>query len=136
MAIQYDGGVILGADSRTSSGDYVGNRASDKITRLSDKVYVCRSGSAADTQNMASYIQNFIQQHEMEMNDDVDVKVAANLAMQMAYSNKNMLQAGLIVAGWDKKRGGQVFGIPIGGSLVQVGIVFGEESLCLQRFAS
>lgn len=33
-----DGGVILGADSRTSTGSYVANRASDKITQLTDKV--------------------------------------------------------------------------------------------------
>eukprot|EP00951_Prasinocladus_malaysianus_P024778 scaffold215118_cov47-Prasinocladus_malaysianus.AAC.1 len=38
----------------------------------------------------------------------------------MAYSNKNMLQAGMIVAGWDKYGGGQVWGIPLGGSLIKV----------------
>lgn len=32
------GGVILGADTRTSSGNYVANRATDKITQLADKV--------------------------------------------------------------------------------------------------
>lgn len=36
---------------------------------------------------------------------------------QLCYSNKDALQAGIIVAGWDKKRGGQVFSIPLGGSL-------------------
>lgn len=50
MAIKFKGGVILGADSRTSTGAYVANRVSDKITFVSDKIYVCRSGSAADTQ--------------------------------------------------------------------------------------
>ena len=33
-----EGGVILGADTRTSSGAYIANRASDKITQLTDKV--------------------------------------------------------------------------------------------------
>ncbi|MCO5575973.1 hypothetical protein L7F22_029780 [Adiantum nelumboides] len=45
MAVQYDKGVIMGADSRTSTGAYVANRASDKITCLTDNVYLCRSGS-------------------------------------------------------------------------------------------
>lgn len=31
MAVTYKGGVILGADSRTSTGSYVANRASDKV---------------------------------------------------------------------------------------------------------
>lgn len=50
MAVAFAGGVILGADSRTSTGGYVANRVSDKITAVHDRIYVCRSGSAADTQ--------------------------------------------------------------------------------------
>ncbi len=38
MAAAYDGGVVLGADSRTSTGNYVANRATDKLTQLTDKV--------------------------------------------------------------------------------------------------
>jgi 20S proteasome alpha/beta subunit len=55
VAIQYDGGVVLGADSRVSTGTYVSNRASDKITHLADFVYLLRSGSAADTQAVSDY---------------------------------------------------------------------------------
>merc|ERR1711934_1041138 len=44
------GGVVMGADSRTSTGSYVANRVSDKITPVCNNVAVCRSGSAADTQ--------------------------------------------------------------------------------------
>ncbi|CAM8889855.1 unnamed protein product [Rhodiola kirilowii] len=45
IGVTYNGGVVLGADSRTSTGVYVANRASDKITQLTDNVYVCCSGS-------------------------------------------------------------------------------------------
>ena len=38
MAVEYDGGVVMGADSRTSTGSYVANRVSDKITYVHDKV--------------------------------------------------------------------------------------------------
>ena len=44
----------------------------------------------------------------------VDVKTAAQLVMQLAYGNKNNLQAGMIVAGWDAREGGAVYGIPLG----------------------
>lgn len=57
VGVSYDGGVILGADSRTSGGSYIANRHQDKITPLSDSVYMCRSGSASDTQAIASYVQ-------------------------------------------------------------------------------
>ncbi|PWA81852.1 hypothetical protein CTI12_AA183590 [Artemisia annua] len=42
IGVTYNGGVILGADSRNSTGLYVANRASDKITQLTDNVYICR----------------------------------------------------------------------------------------------
>jgi len=38
MAVAYEGGVVLGADSRVSTGTYVSNRASNKIAELTDKV--------------------------------------------------------------------------------------------------
>ena len=55
VAVSYGGGVVLGADSRVSTGTYVSNRASDKIALLSDKVFLLRSGSAADTQLVSDY---------------------------------------------------------------------------------
>lgn len=62
MAVEFNGGVVIGADSRTTSGAYVANRVTDKLTRITDQIYCCRSGSAADTQAIAdvvSYHLNF-----------------------------------------------------------------------------
>jgi 20S proteasome alpha/beta subunit len=50
MAVEFDGGVIIGADSRTSAGTYIVNRVTDKLGKIHEKIYCCRSGSAADTQ--------------------------------------------------------------------------------------
>lgn len=63
MAVEYDGGVVMGADSRTSTGSYVANRVSDKITSVADKIFVCRSGSAADTQAVVDMIRLYLQMH-------------------------------------------------------------------------
>ena len=45
IAIPFPGGVVLGADSRVSTGTYVANRVSDKIAQLHDHIWCCRSGS-------------------------------------------------------------------------------------------
>lgn len=125
IAVSFKGGVVLGADSRTSSGSYVANRVQDKITPLADYVYLCRSGSASDTQAIAGYVQHWIAEHQAEKNGPVDVSTAANLAMQLSYNNKNMLQAGLIIAGWDQHGGGSVYAIPLGGTLLKVPYTIG-----------
>ncbi len=40
---------------------------------------------------------------------------------------QEMLQAGLIVAGYDSREGGQVYGLPLGGTLVKVPFAIGEH---------
>ncbi|EDN09175.1 proteasome component PRE3 precursor [Histoplasma mississippiense (nom. inval.)] len=80
-------GVILGADSRTTTGAYIANRVTDKLTQVHDTIWCCRSGSAADTQAVADI-------------------VSYHLGI-----------AGIIIAGYDARHGGQVYSIPLGGSL-------------------
>jgi hypothetical protein len=55
VAVSFEGGVVVGADSRVSTGNYISNRASDKLTPLADNVWLMRSGSAADTQAVSDY---------------------------------------------------------------------------------
>jgi len=119
MAVTYDGGVIIGADSRTSTGVYISNRVSDKVTAVDERIYVCRSGSAADTQAVSDYVTYFLDQHKMELGKAPKVTTAASLFRQMCYHNKNNLMAGIICAGWDEYKGGQVFNIALGGACIE-----------------
>uniref|UniRef100_A0A8C8WBW0 Proteasome subunit beta type-6 n=1 Tax=Panthera leo TaxID=9689 RepID=A0A8C8WBW0_PANLE len=56
MAIQFEGGMVLAADSRTTTGSYIANRVTDKLTPIHDRIFCCRSGSAADTQAVADAV--------------------------------------------------------------------------------
>ncbi|CAI9103248.1 OLC1v1001699C1 [Oldenlandia corymbosa var. corymbosa] len=78
IGVTYNGGVVLGADSRTSTGLYIANRASDKITQLPDNVYICRSGSAADSQIISDYVRLYLDQHTIQLCQPATVKVTAN----------------------------------------------------------
>lgn len=62
LALPFEGGVVVCADSRTSTGTYVANRVSDKLVQLSEYIYCCRSGSAADTQALTDYVHYFLSQ--------------------------------------------------------------------------
>jgi len=118
MAVAFNGGVVIGADSRTTTGAYIANRVSDKLTEVSSRIYCCRSGSAADTQAVAEYVKYALDMHSIEIEDLPRVKTAANLFQQVIYQNKSHLLAGIIVAGWDKTDGGTVYSINLGGSNV------------------
>ncbi|KPV76781.1 uncharacterized protein RHOBADRAFT_41991 [Rhodotorula graminis WP1] len=117
MAVAFPGGVVIGADSRTTMGSYIANRVTDKLTYLSDRIYCCRSGSAADTQAVADIVTAQLSQYEMTHGERPAVHVAANMLEGIVYQNKDRLSAGLIVAGWDPINGGTVYNIPLGGGL-------------------
>lgn len=140
MAVAYKDGVILGADSRTTTGAYIANRVTDKLTKVHDKIYCCRSGSAADTQAVADIVHYYLQMyryiihntkkkeklgnvyitiHSYSVSEDQapSVRTAAALFQELCYQNKDNLMAGIIVAGWDDKDGPSVYNIPLGGSL-------------------
>jgi 20S proteasome subunit beta 1 len=149
MAVQFEGGVVMGADSRTTTGAYIANRTSDKITSVHDRIYVCRSGSAADTQAIADNVRYGLDVHRfgsmmglllwsglavshmhatcplatllcsVELGEPPLVLAAAKLFRRLCYQYKNQLMAGVIVAGWDDIHGGSVYTIPLGGTLVK-----------------
>lgn len=127
LAIEFEGGVIMGADSRTSTGDYIANRVSRKVTRVHDRLYVCRSGSAADTQALTGFVQHYLSQHSMELEDTKFplVNTCASLFNLLAYKHKDNLMAGLIIGGYDKAKGGQVYCIPLGGGKMRMPCVAG-----------
>lgn len=124
-ALKYNGGVILAADSRTTTGSYIANRVTDKLTQIHEKIWCCRSGSAADTQAVADILHYYLQMYETQNGAAPTVRVAANLAAEICYSNKDNLSAGLIVAGYDDRSKGEVYSIPLGGSIHKQDIAIG-----------
>lgn len=120
MAVAYEGGVVLGADCRTSTGNYVANRVSDKLDQVSDRIYVLRSGSAADTQAIGDIVKYYLNLHKIEINERPSVTTAATMLRDLIYGNKDRLMAGMICGGWDPVNGGSVYEVcAFSGSLVK-----------------
>lgn len=125
MAVEFKDGVVIGADSRTTTGAYIANRVTDKLTKVTDKIYCCRSGSAADTQAVADIVSYRLNLFQMENNEEPTVHAAANVFRDICYNYRDQLTAGIICAGWDKRNGGQVYCIPVGGMLAREPIAIG-----------
>lgn len=95
------------------------NRVTDKLTHIHDRIYCCRSGSAADTQAVADIVHQHAQLYTSIYNEAPPVHTIAALFEKLCYENKDQLSAGIIVGGWDKENGGSVFNIPLGGGIFQ-----------------
>lgn len=125
MAVEFDGGVVLGADSRTTTGAFIANRVTNKITPIADRIFCCRSGSAADTQMIADHVRYNLEIYSLQTGEAPSPAVAARLFRLLCYENKGNLMAGIICAGWDEKNGGQVYSINLGGASIRMPFCIG-----------
>uniref|UniRef100_A0A674BUQ6 Proteasome subunit beta n=1 Tax=Salmo trutta TaxID=8032 RepID=A0A674BUQ6_SALTR len=82
LAVTFNGGVIIGSDSRASiGGSYVSSKTINKLIQVHDRIFCCIAGSLADAQAVTK-------------------------------------AAGFITAGWDRKKGPQVYTVALGGMLL------------------
>lgn len=120
VASVFDGGVVLGADSRTTMGSYIASRISDKIEPIHERIFCLRTGVSAHTQTLARHVRHYLGSHAINEGRLPLVLTTARLFQQMSYANKDYLQAGILVGGWDPVHGPQVFEITLGGTLVSM----------------
>lgn len=92
MAINFTDGVILGADSRTTTGAYIANRVTDKLTQVHDTIWCCRSGSAADTQAVADIVHYHLGMYGISHAEGPTTQTAAALFQELCYDNKDQLR--------------------------------------------
>ncbi|ETO34422.1 proteasome subunit beta type 6 [Reticulomyxa filosa] len=65
-----------------------------------------KNGILADTQNIGDYVAYYLKQLSSELNESPRVELAA----------KTRLEASVIISGWDKYKGGQVYEVTLGGT--------------------
>ncbi|CAM4658336.1 unnamed protein product, partial [Caretta caretta] len=94
------------------------NRVFDKLAPLHERIYCALSGSAADAQAIADMVHYQLELHSLDMDEAPLVLAAASLVKGVSYKYKEELSAHLMVAGWDRRKGGQVYGT-LGGMLTR-----------------
>ena len=150
LAVRYDGGVVVGADTRTSVSGYVSNRYAAKLTFVLDRdvdgfvipskkaslssssssssisagnndastCVICRSGSAADTQHLASIIRTEMVSRQLLYR--IRGTVAHVAALLRSILVENELSASLICAGYDHQLGrGVIYSVTPGGTVFE-----------------
>jgi 20S proteasome subunit beta 1 len=96
-----------------------------KLATIRDNILIGRSGATPDAQAVSDAVLHYVDQHEASLSGgEIQVSTVANAASQMSYSNREFrngrgLLAAFVVAGYDRYNGGQVFGVPLGGTCVK-----------------
>ncbi|XP_042561938.1 proteasome subunit beta type-6-B like protein-like, partial [Clupea harengus] len=110
LAVRFNGGVIIGSDSRASiGGSYVSSKTINKLIQVHERIFCCIAGSKIFQQVSPGCIQ---------MGSPPLVKAAASVMKELCYRSKEEPQAGFITTGWDRRNGPQVSPLSLGGMLL------------------
>jgi len=111
----FDGGVVVGADTRSTSGDIVADKNCQKIHPLAPNMVCCGAGTAADCYKVTSMIGSQLELLRLDWNRQVRVKTANHLFKQMLFRYQGHIGAYLVLAGADLE-GGHLYSIAAHGS--------------------
>ena len=101
----YDGGVLVGADSRTTTGQIIAGNTSDKLEPLHQRIYAQRCGTMAHTQAVCRYTRYYLDAHVSELQDLPLVETAAKIVQGLFYKNQGALNGSMMISGWDRLKG-------------------------------
>ncbi len=110
----YDGGVLIAADSRTTSGSLIANNTSDKLEPLHQRIYAQRCGVSAHTRAVCRYTRYYLDAHTAELQDLPLVETAAKVVQGIFYKNQGALSGSMLVSGWDRLKGPQIYDVAKG----------------------
>uniref|UniRef100_A0AAQ4P401 proteasome endopeptidase complex n=1 Tax=Gasterosteus aculeatus aculeatus TaxID=481459 RepID=A0AAQ4P401_GASAC len=105
--------------------EYVSSKTINKVVQVHDQIFCCMAGSLADAQAVTKAAKFHLSFHSVQMETPPLVIAAASVLQELCYNNKEELQAGFITAGWDRKKGPQVYVVPLGGMLVGQPVTIG-----------
>jgi 20S proteasome subunit beta 2 len=99
--IKFKDGVVLGADTRATSGEVVVEKNCEKIHYIAPNIYCCGAGTAADTQFVNLFMSSNLELQRLNSGRQTRVSSYVTSTSQLLYRYDGHLGAHLIVGGYD-----------------------------------
>jgi 20S proteasome subunit beta 2 len=103
VGMTYDGGVVLGADTRATGGSEVAEKNCEKIHYLAPNIYCCGAGTAADTEKTTEIISSQLELLRMDTHSSSRVVTACTLLKRMLFKYQGHISAALVLGGCDSQ---------------------------------
>ncbi|EDW60250.1 proteasome subunit beta type-5 [Drosophila virilis] len=102
LGFKYQGGIVLCADSRATSGEYIGSQTMKKIVELNSYMLGTLAGGAADCVYWDRVLARECRLHELRYKRRITVDAAARMMCNISTQYKGMgLVMGMMLAGCD-----------------------------------
>lgn len=99
--IIFKDGIVLGADTRSTSGPTVADKNCEKIHYIASNIYCCGAGTAADTEFSTALISSQLELHKLSTGREPRVITAKTMLQQMLFRYQGHVSAALILGGVD-----------------------------------
>lgn len=97
----FDGGVVIAADTRATSGPIVADKNCEKLHYISPNIWCAGAGTAADTEFVTALISSQLELHSLSTGRKPRVVTCMTLLKQHLFRHQGHLGAYLVVAGVD-----------------------------------
>jgi len=99
--IVFDKGVVLGADTRATSGPIVAQKNCEKIHYIAPNIYCCGAGTAADTENVTEMISSQLTLMRLNTSSQSRVVMALTRLKRYLFRYMGYVSAALVLGGVD-----------------------------------
>lgn len=97
----FEGGVVLGADTRATEDTIVADKNCSKIHFLAPNIYCCGAGTAADTEYTTKMISSQLELHALSTGKTLPVCAANRMLKQYLFRYQGHVGAALVLGGVD-----------------------------------
>ncbi|KAJ7637042.1 20S proteasome subunit [Roridomyces roridus] len=97
----FDGGIVLGADTRATEGPIVADKNCEKIHYITESIRCCGAGTAADTEFTTALISSNMELHGLTTGRKPRVVTAMTMLKQMLFRYQGQVGAALVLGGVD-----------------------------------
>jgi 20S proteasome subunit beta 2 len=94
-------GVVLGADTRSTAGTVVADKNCEKIHPITDKIFCCGAGTAADCDMVTAMVASQMKLHSYATGRPARVVTVKTLLSQHLFKHGGHVGAALVVGGVD-----------------------------------
>jgi 20S proteasome subunit beta 2 len=99
--VVFKGGVVLGADTRSTEGSTVADKNCEKIHYIAPNIYCCGAGTAADTEATTLLISGKLELHRLATGRQSRVVAAKTLLKNHLFRYQGHVSAALVLGGCD-----------------------------------
>jgi len=99
--VAFADGIVLGADTRATSGPIVCDKNCEKIHYIAPNIYCCGAGTSADTENSTAIVSSQMAVHRLSTGRQSRVATAMTLLKQMLFKYQGHVSAALVLGGFD-----------------------------------